>query len=269
MHAEAAYPPLTQPIYGIIGVGAIAAAIVDGLCADGDSPDIRLSPRNAATAAALAGRHPSVSICADNQAVLAEASIILLCVRPQDAASVLTDLTFRPDQAVISVMAGIPIEQLASLVAPATDICRTIPLPSVATRASVTPLVPPNPVACAIFDRLGGALELEDEARFEAFSAATGTVAAYFSYLDAISGWLSARGIPPGDADRYVASVFASLGDSLSSERNLSALGHEHTTPGGINELFNRHLHEAGLIDAVHSGLDSVLDRLSGQNRVR
>jgi pyrroline-5-carboxylate reductase len=267
MH-DARDAPEAKTVHGVIGVGAIAAAIVEGLCADGDGPEMRLSPRNAATAAALAARYPSVSLSADNQAVLDAVSVVLLCVRPQDADVVLADLVFRPDHIVISVMAGISIDRLAALVAPATDICRTIPLPSAATRASVTPVFPARPVARALFDRLGGALLLEDEARFEALSAATGTVAAYFSYLDAIGGWLAAHGIAADAADRYVASVFASLGDGLASGRSLRALGHEHTTPGGINELFDRHLHEAGLIDAVPRGLDKVLDRLAGNNRI-
>jgi hypothetical protein len=50
--------------------------------------------------------------------------------------------------------------------------------------------------------------------------------------------------------------------------RSLRALGHEHATPGGINELFDRHLHEAGMVDAVTHGLDKVFDRLAGNNRI-
>ena len=36
--------------FGVIGVGSIAAAIVEGLCAGGVAPSVRLSPRNAAAA---------------------------------------------------------------------------------------------------------------------------------------------------------------------------------------------------------------------------
>jgi pyrroline-5-carboxylate reductase len=260
-------PAQARPIYGIIGVGAIATAIVDGLCAEGDVPAICLSPRNATRAAALAERHSSVRICADNQAVLAQASIVLLCVRPQDAAQVLGGLAFRADQTIISVMAGLSIAQLAPMVAPATDICRTIPLIAVAVRKGITPVYPQNPTAKAIFDRLGGALELADEASFDALSAASGTVAAYFSYLGAISDWVAAQGIPAAAADRYVASIFAGLGDSLNSGERLSHLARDHATPGGINEMFNAHLRESGLIDDVTTGLDRVLDRLSGRKR--
>lgn len=49
--------------YVVIGVGAIAAAIVTGLCEHAqDAPLIALSPRNASRAADLAARFPTVRI---------------------------------------------------------------------------------------------------------------------------------------------------------------------------------------------------------------
>ena len=73
--------------YGVLGVGSIARAIVIGLC-DGisDPPRIVLSPRGAAVSAELAGRYPSVSVAADNQAVVDGADVVLVCLRKADAA---------------------------------------------------------------------------------------------------------------------------------------------------------------------------------------
>jgi pyrroline-5-carboxylate reductase len=43
--------------YGVLGVGAIGAAIVTGLCENvEDAPEVLLSPRNAGIAAGLAQR---------------------------------------------------------------------------------------------------------------------------------------------------------------------------------------------------------------------
>ena len=58
-------------VHGVIGVGAIAAAIVTGLC-DGveDAPTILLSPRNPEIAADLARRFRTVRVCQDNQAAI-------------------------------------------------------------------------------------------------------------------------------------------------------------------------------------------------------
>ncbi|MDA0160139.1 NAD(P)-binding domain-containing protein [Solirubrobacter ginsenosidimutans] len=249
--------------YGVLGVGAIAAAIVTGLCDDADgAPPVLLSPRNAGIAADLAGRFPTVTVAADNQAVVDGASVVLLCLRPQDAREALGRLRFTAGQVVISAMAGVSVGELLRLVAPATDVARTIPLPSVATRAGITPIHPPNATAKALFDRLGEALEVPDLAGFEALSASTATVAAHFAYLQAISGWLEMRGLPKDEAERYVASLFADLATALRGEHDFAQLARDHATRGGINELFHETLATAGVFDDVRGGLDRVLDRL-------
>ncbi|MFC6342799.1 NAD(P)-binding domain-containing protein, partial [Nocardioides hankookensis] len=88
--------------YGVIGVGSIAEAIVVGLC-DGvdDPPTIVLSPRSADRSAALAARFATVDVAADNQAVVAEADVVVVCLLPGNAAEILAGLAFRADQAVV------------------------------------------------------------------------------------------------------------------------------------------------------------------------
>jgi pyrroline-5-carboxylate reductase len=72
--------------YGIIGVGSIAAAIVTGLCEQAqDAPSIVLSPRNASRAADLAARFPTVHVAQSNQDVIDGSSVLILCLRPQEA----------------------------------------------------------------------------------------------------------------------------------------------------------------------------------------
>ena len=250
--------------YGIIGVGAIAAAIVRGLCEGrADAPAILLSPRNAGIAAKLAGRYASVSVAAGNQAVVDGAAIVILAVRPQDAEAALDGLVFTPDQTVVSLMAGLQVARVQALVKPATKVVRAIPLPAVATRAGPTPIYPADIVAVALFDRLGTAIRLADEAAFDAFAAASSTVAAHLAYLDAISRWLAAQNVPAEDAARYVAAVFATLAESLATDTtDFAAAARDHATPGGYNEQFLTVLSEAGVFDTVASGLDRLYDRL-------
>jgi pyrroline-5-carboxylate reductase len=76
--------------YGVLGVGAIGAAIVTGLCEDvDDAPRMLLSPRNAEIAAGLAQRFATVDVAADNQAVVDGSPVVIVCVRPQVAQTVL------------------------------------------------------------------------------------------------------------------------------------------------------------------------------------
>ena len=181
--------------YGVIGVGSIAAAIVSGLCAEGGAaPDILLSPRNAGVARGLAERFAGIEVGASNQAVIDGASVVILCVRPQDAASVLEGLRFGEGQTVISVLAGVSLDVLGRLVAPAREIARALPLPSVAWRGGLTPVLPASDAVRAVFDPLGGTIAVADGDAFEAISAATATVAAHFAYLNRISRFLAGKG---------------------------------------------------------------------------
>jgi pyrroline-5-carboxylate reductase len=249
--------------YGVLGVGAIGAAIVTGLCDNvDDPPKVLLSPRNAEIAAGLAQRFATVDVAADNQAVVDGARVVLLCVRPQVAQTVLAELRFPADRVVISAMAGVPVTTLQRLVAPATDVARVIPLPSVARRDGITPIHPPNAAATALFDRLGETVELADVKAFEAFSASTSTIAAHFAYLNAIAAWLELQEIPAPAATRYVASMFAGLAEATRSGESFEQLAREHATSGGINEQFRNDLEQGGMLDGVSLGLQRVLDRL-------
>jgi pyrroline-5-carboxylate reductase len=252
--------------YGILGVGEIGAAIVTGLCEGvDDAPRILLSPRNAEKAAALAARYPSVSVAPDNQSVASRCDVVVLSIRPADSRAILKALTFRPDQAVISVMAGVPNDELALLVAPARDIARAIPLPPVGRRAGVTPVHPGTAAARALFGRLGGASDVDDAGAFEAMSAATGTIAAHLRYLASISEWLSGQGVAPEQAARFVRSVFANVGEDLGGGGgDLDELARAHATPGGINERFSAMLAEAGVFETVSRSLQVVYEQLTG-----
>jgi pyrroline-5-carboxylate reductase len=225
---------LNEYDYGVLGVGEIGAAIVTGLCQDVDAaPRILLPPRSAERAAALAARFPSVSVAADNQALASRCSALVLSIRSKDASLILGGLAFRPDQAIISVMAGVPGDELASLVAPARDIARAIPLPPVGRRAGITPVHPGTQASRALFDRLGGSSDIAEAGAFEAMSTATGTIATNLRYLATISEWLCV-------------SVFANAAEDLGAgDGDLEGLARAHATPGGLNERFSALLEAA------------------------
>jgi pyrroline-5-carboxylate reductase len=250
--------------YGVLGVGAIGAAIVTGLCENvADAPRMLLSPRNAEIAAGLAQRFPTVDVAPDNQAVVDGARVVIVCVRPQVAQPVLAELRFPADGVVISAMAGVSVTALKRLVAPATDVARVIPLPAVARRDGLTPVHPPNAAASALFDRLGETVELADVKAFEALSASTATIAAHFAYLNAIAAWLESQEIPAAAATRYVAAMFAGLAEATRSGDRFEQLAREHATSGGISEQFLNGLEQGGVFEDVSLGLQRVLDRLN------
>jgi pyrroline-5-carboxylate reductase len=248
------------PAYGIVGVGEIAEAIVSGLCEGVEGPPrVLLSPRNARRSARLAARFATVEVAADNQQVLDGADVVVLCVRPQDAAEILSPLRFGAQTPVVSVMAGIALGALSDLVAPAREVARAIPMPPVARRAGLTAVFPDSPVVRTLFDPLGGTAPVADEAAFRALSTVTGTFSAHLEYLATITDWLRRQGIEAPLAARYVASAFAGLAPALGREPvDLPALAREYATPGGLNERFATSLRDRGAFAMVVGQLDAL-----------
>jgi len=252
---------------GFVGTGTITTAIVTGLKADGDdSLAICLSPRNAAMAADLAGRFAGVSLAASNQEVLDECGTVVLAVRPQVAHAVVSELQFRPDHHVISVIAAYPVARVAEMVAPAVRVTRAVPLPSTAARRGPTVIYPHDPVAVDLFDRVGTAFEVETELEFDALATATATMATYFAYLDGIASWLTRSGIPDAQARGYLAQVYSGLAKTAveNPERSYEELAADHATRGGINEQVRQHLTSRGVFDAIPEALDAAMRRVRG-----
>ncbi len=255
-----------QRTFGVLGVGALASALVTGLC-DGvaEPPQVVLSPRGADAAAALAARYPSVSVAADNQEVVDRADLVLVTLRGAHAA-VLGELTWRADQVVVSATAGLPLRRLRELVAPAEEVARAVPMPAVATRSSRTPVHPPLAPVLELFEGLGGTMPIEDGDEFEAIFTAMGTVAPFFEYLRVLSDFLVGQGLSSRDAQQIVAGVFTGLLGQLSAHEDpdFAELVKEHAPPGGGNEQLTGLMREAGVFDAMARALEEVHVRLTG-----
>jgi pyrroline-5-carboxylate reductase len=254
---------------GFIGTGAITTAMVSGLSSEGGPRQtIRLSPRNAAIAACLAGRFDNVSVCASNQQVLDESDTVVLAVRPQVAQEVLSRLRFSSGQIVISLVPGFSVRRVGDLVTPAHRIWRAIPLPSVAQRRSPIAIHPPGGNAAELFAPLGQVFGIEREEHLNACSTSTSTMAAYFSFVSHIASWMSRKGIPEQQAREYVARMFAGMASAgvEDSKRSFEDLAGDHATPGGLNEQVLHHLVEHGVFDTLTSALDAVHRRASGQS---
>lgn len=246
---------------GIIGVGEIGRAIVDGLCGGVETPpEIFLSPRGARPAAELASRYPNVQVCADNQDVVDRSDVVIIAVRPQDRSEALAALRVGGDGVVVSVMAGVGIGEVRRLLGTVAPVVRAIPLPAVRERRCVTVTCPSHPVTDALFDRLGGTLPVADEASFGVFSALTATLTTHYWYLVTLTEWASRHGIPTEDADRYVRSIFQGVERALSDDtRSLRQFAGDHETPNGINERIRTTWFDSTNSEALTRALDALL----------
>ncbi|HWL80601.1 MAG TPA: pyrroline-5-carboxylate reductase [Roseomonas sp.] len=246
---------------GFIGVGTITAAIVEGLCKTQPEIEIILSPRNAETAAALAARYGNVRVAVGNQAVLDESEIVVLAVRPQIADEVLRALRFRGDHHVLSLIATVSLDYLRSATAPAGRVTRAVPLPMVAMQEGPTAIFPGDEKVRSLFERIGTAIVLENEAEFDVFTAATAVMASYFAFAGTVTGWMERGGISPEKARAFVGQMLQGL-SRTAPERDFATLADEHQTRGGINEQVVRHVAPGGVIPDLDAALDAVLVRL-------
>ncbi|MFE1952762.1 NAD(P)-binding domain-containing protein [Streptomyces sp. NPDC059524] len=252
---------MTVRTIGIIGVGEIGRALVEGLCgAEGPAPALFLSPRGARTATALADRFEDVHVCADNQQVVDSSELVMIAVRRQDRHEALAGLRVDGTKVVVNVMAGVPNDELRALLATDAPLVRAIPLPAVRERRAVTVTYPAHPAVDALFEQLGGALPVADEAAFDVFSALTGTLTAHYAYLTAIASWAAGHGIPAADAERYVRGLFENVGRTLGDgTRSLRDLAADHETPKGNNERIRTTWFDQANTTALTGALDGLL----------
>ena len=255
---------------GFLGTGAITSAMVTGLCAaGGERYAIRVSPRNAQTAAELAERYREVSAAPSNQAVVDESEMVVIAVRPQIAEHVLRELRFGAGQNVISLVSGYSVGRVAGLVAPAARVTRAVPLPSAARRRSPTAIFPRDEGSVDLFALLGTAFAVDTESEFDALCTATATMAAYFAYAETAASWLARNGIAQAKAREYVAAMYAGLAGTAveAPERSFQSLAADHATRGGINEQVLNYLVEHGVFQTFSEVLDAVMRRVSAASR--
>ena len=162
--AAVAVTATTAPRYGFVGVGVMSSAIIRGTCTLPDVPasSIVLSPRGAARSAELASEFPDlVTVATSNQDVVDSCDIVFIGVLPKQAEEVLRGLRFDARHTVVSLVSTCAMPLLQEACAPATQIVRAIPLPSVAGHNGVCIMTPPHPDVTALFDRLGTCVAVE------------------------------------------------------------------------------------------------------------
>ncbi|SFT83278.1 pyrroline-5-carboxylate reductase [Paraburkholderia aspalathi] len=238
---------------GFIGTGTITRAVVTGLLRFGVTFDhLSLSPRNAEIATGLADLDGRVRVCANNQEVLETSDVVCLAVVPQIATDVLGELRFDSRHHVISFIAGISIDEVHRLVRTVSKVVRAIPLPAVAEGKGSTATCPPDGVAKSIFSALGEAVEVDDEGKFDALSAVTGTMASFYAVLESQASWLVQEGLEYDAARAFLSGYCIGLAhDAAQTKEPLSAMVKHCMTPGGINEQVHTELSRQGGIRAV------------------
>ena len=252
-------------VLGFLGTGAISEAMVRGLCGNAEySNPILVSGRSQARSEKLSSDYRQVEVIAENTLLIEKSDWVIIAVLPDQVELTLSKLTFRSDQKVISLAAGIPLARLSEWVFPCTNVSRAIPLPPIEFGMGPVALCPQDPSIEALFGRIGTAVSVSDEEQFNLFGAASALMADYFDQVATVSSWLESHAMEPDTAARYTTSLYHALA-SLTLDQTpdaLKSMSDECLTPGGLNEQFLRSCTTSGSRDTLKMGLDDILARL-------
>lgn len=236
---------------GVIGMGIIASALVEGLARGGHQ--ITVSRRNATRSARLAQRFPEVSV-AENQAVLDQSDVVFLGLMAGKARDILDPLKFRPDQKVVSLMADITLDKVATIVAPAQAAAVMIPFPNIAQGGSPILVRGDTQIPVALFGRHNTIIDLPTDAELAAYVAAQAVLSPAVQMVADAARWLGSRVSDAGQGEAFLRGLVGSCLQGAQCAPLLAALN----TPGGYNQRLRNHMDASGTSAALIDGLDRL-----------
>ena len=115
---------------GFIGAGSMAGAMAGGLHSAEIFEKYMFSDINDETLDKMTSSCPGCKITNDNEEILRKCDVVVLAVKPQYLADVMTPklrALFKPSHLVISIMAGVSLDKMKSYIGDNVPIIRTMP----------------------------------------------------------------------------------------------------------------------------------------------
>lgn len=247
---------------GILGTGGLAALMVRGL--QGAGYRLFLSPRNAEVSARLAEDY-ECKVAASNQALIDAVDGVFVALPAATGVEELSRLTFRPDQPVLSAMAGTGLARLQSVIGPARAAVSMMPGYANALGVGPSILCPDDGFWRPFLAATGPVIAFDDEAHFTIAATFGAFSGASFGFMAQVIGWFEAQGLPPDTARALVAATLRGNAEVVLREnRSLPEIRREVVTPGGISELLVNSLEERQALAAWDDALTRVLRRIGG-----
>jgi pyrroline-5-carboxylate reductase len=256
----------------IIGGGNMGRALLAGLLRRGMEPaHIRVGERLAATRASLA-QDFGVTVTPDLYAAADGADLLILAVKPQDAATVLAALsgplsTRRP--LVLSIAAGLRVAALERLCAGA-PVLRAMPNRPALVGAGISGLFAPAHVESAhraaaegVMGAVGEVVWVPTEDLLDTVTALSGSGPAYFFLLAEFMAQAGCEmGLPPETARRLaVVTLHGSGVMAGASDGDLVRLRAEVTSKGGTTAAAVSVLEAANLRALIATALKAAAAR--------
>ncbi|KAA1469538.1 pyrroline-5-carboxylate reductase [Dentipellis sp. KUC8613] len=190
---------------------------------------------------------PAIDILiGENLTGVSEADVVLLCCKPQQAQSILSEpgiVDALKGKLLISILAGVTISQLSAWVHPDTKVIRAMPNTPCKIREGMTVVstLPDNPSAdldrsiiLKVFSSIGRCRFLEEK-HFDACTAVSGSGPAFACiFLEAIADGGVMMGLPRAEALELAAQTLQGTARmALQSNAHPAQIKDAVTTPGG------------------------------------
>ena len=251
----------------------MASSLISGLIASGHSPQqIWVSDINPDTLKTLAA-NLNVNTSASNEAVINEADVIVLAVKPQTLGAVaksIAPLIRQRKPLVVSIAAGISQYSLSNWLGADTAIVRCMPNTPALVLTGATALHANNKVTTEqrnlaenILRSVGIALWVEDESELDAVTAVSGSGPAYyFLLMEAMEKAALELGLSETTARLLVQqTALGAAKIALESSESPEQLRKRVTSPGGTTQQAIETFQQGGFTELVSKALHAARDR--------
>jgi len=242
----------------VLGAGNMGRALISGLLRSGQPRELIRVGESQAPAREQLARELSISASADNEAALEGAQVVVLAVKPQDAAAVLKPLQASLGASgalLVSVCAGTRVRDLEAWCGADVAIVRAMPNRPALVGAGVTGLYAPLKVPAAqravaeqIMQSVGEIVWVPTEDTLDVITALSGSGPAYFFLLaEAMAEAGTQLGLEHATAQRLArATLYGSGLLAHAPDADLARLRAEVTSRGGTTEAALRVFEGAG-----------------------
>lgn len=257
----------------IIGAGNMGSALLGGLIHSGfRTENLFMTDPDLQKLHDLKQKY-HINIESDNLIAAEKADVILFAVKPQqlpDIAKSLASIAQKNHPLIISIAAGVSIQQLNQWLGQTIAIVRCMPNTPALINAGISALFANAVVtkkqcdiAETILSAVGEVIWLTDEKLLNAVTALSGSGPAYFFLvMEALQKAGEALGLSAETA--HLLTVQTALGAAkLALEQNISfeALRHRVTSPGGTTESALRVLKDGKLVDLFYQAVVAACQR--------
>ena len=262
-----------QPAISFIGAGNMARAILGGLVANGYDPGkIWASAPEDSHLQRLRGDF-GIYTTTDNRHCASQAEILILAVKPQVMAAACRDITSvvqntRP--LAVSIAAGLDTATISEWLGGEVPVVRCMPnTPSLVGQGAAA-LCATNDVnksqrdaVTAIFESIGLALWLDDEALMHAVTALSGSGPAYcFMLLESLEAAATQAGLPDETARQLAIQTMGGAARmAATSDDDPAQLRRNVMSPGGTTERAIETFESGGLRELVSKAYNAAKKR--------